>query len=166
MVEALASLWATSSSESDRPDPGQRSIVIPPEGTSVPALVSDLAALGVPVSLLDDPTSPPNALLVVSRSQVRGLDLPDLSTVYILGGLGVDTVSKKMRANGGVAEKEREYAHMAGRVGRLGGREEGGGKSQRVVTIVLQGSEEHKAMERFVAGDGGVPLDPWPVPLL
>lgn len=97
--------------------------------------------------------SPPR-ILILSRSQVRGVDLPSsFRTVILLGGLCVEDVSPTQRRAGGLAEREREYHHFAGRVGRMNAsRNDDGGDSQRtsrIITLVGAGTENEAGMQRM-----------------
>lgn len=160
LVEALASLWASSESSV--------SVVVPPEGSSTPKLLESLAALGVQAVVHGDAPAPAeagNILYIVSRSQVRGLDLPTLDTVYVLGGLDASYMSKNTRQHGGMAEKEKEYRHILGRVGRMGRKE--GEAEQKVVCLVMRNSPEHRIFEEYVAASKDkVVLDAWQGQLL
>jgi superfamily II DNA/RNA helicase len=133
-------------------DNGGVSLVIVPEGASVPKLQASLQALGLQSSILDGSQSADSAnLLLVARSHVRGLDIPNISTVYLLNGLDVTSLSKSARAAGGVEERKREYTHFAGRMGRLGAKDqnEGEEKGERyaLVGLVMRASAEEKAAQ-------------------
>lgn len=150
MIENLALLHASRSAAS--PDDGGVSLVIVPEGASVPKLQASLQALGLQPSILDGSQSADSAnLLLVARSHVRGLDIPNISTVYLLNGLDVTSLSKSARAAGGVEERKREYTHFAGRMGRLGAeaRREGAEEGERyaLVSLVMRDSAEEKAVQ-------------------
>ncbi|KAJ9118762.1 hypothetical protein QFC22_003983 [Naganishia vaughanmartiniae] len=150
MVENLALLHASLSATS--PDNPNLSIVIVPEGASVPKLQASLQSLGVASTILDGSQDADVAnLLLVARSHVRGLDIPDIATVYLLNGLDVTSLSKSARAAGGVEERKREYTHFAGRMGRLGAQDREDGKEQgdryALVSLVMRESAEEKAVQ-------------------
>lgn len=71
-------------------------------------------------------------VLLATSSFVRGLDLPELSAVYILSG-AVKTVD--------------DYIHLSGRVGRLGTPTDEAGR-QRVITLVEGDEAESKALRK------------------
>ncbi|KAJ9110630.1 hypothetical protein QFC19_001459 [Naganishia cerealis] len=153
MVENLALLYASRSSAV----PGNNSIslVIVPEGASVPNLQVALQSLGVKSTILDGSHEQDTAnLLLVARSHVRGLDVPNVRTVYLLNGLDVTSLSKAARAAGGVEERKREYTHFAGRMGRLGAadRAEASGEKHALVTLVMRDSAEEKAVRAMFGG--------------
>ncbi|WVR04545.1 hypothetical protein IAU60_001552 [Kwoniella sp. DSM 27419] len=103
--------------------------------------------------------SPP-PILLAQRSSVPGLHLQDLHTVYLLGGLDVAGLSKKQRRSGGVRDRYGVYDLVAGRLGRLGTGsaltsptpDQPAPVGQRVVSLVMGGSEEEKRLgEMFLA---------------
>jgi hypothetical protein len=106
----------------------------------------DLSAHGISSEILDgtSPSSPSTSLLLIDRAHVRGLDLPRLTTVYLLNGLDASGLSKSSRAAGGMEDRKREYTHFAGRLDRLGGRGTGG---YEMVSLVMRGSGEEKALQ-------------------
>ncbi|KAJ9101256.1 hypothetical protein QFC21_003475 [Naganishia friedmannii] len=154
MIENLALLHASRSATA--PENNGVSLVIVPEGGSVPKLQASLQSLGVSSSTLDGTQDPdvPN-LLLVARSHVRGLDIPNISAVYLLNGLNVTSLSKSARAAGGVEERKREYTHFAGRMGRLGAQDgeerEGKGERYALVSLVMRDSAEEKAVQAMFA---------------
>ncbi|AFR95207.1 hypothetical protein C343_03299 [Cryptococcus neoformans C23] len=163
ILETLALLHATSP-----PPPGKYSLALPPEGTSLDQLGEALASLGVSTSLLTpevlrvgippvaEGVAPP--ILLAARSSVPGLHLPQLQTVYMLGGLDIQGLSQAQRKNKGVGDRMRFYDTVTGRLGRLGtdavvdaSIEEG--ETQKVVSLVLAGSEEHDKLAKMFFGD-------------
>lgn len=103
------------------------------------------------------PTKATPQILVLRRSEVRGLDLPSsFRTVILLGGLCVGDVSPTQRRAGGLAEREREYRHFAGRVGRLDAAVSGQAdkRPSRIITLVGQGSEDEAGMRRMFSRQG------------
>ena len=158
IVEAVALVHSLSP-----PPRGTYALAVPPEGVSLDGLSSELSGLGVPsltlrpetihdVSLLE--TSPtedndaPAPVLVGRRSAVPGLHLPKLHTIYLLGGLDLYGGGRKADA----ASRVNFYEVLAGRVGRLGTDNTMMHKRQRVISLVLQGSGEEKALADLFSG--------------
>jgi superfamily II DNA/RNA helicase len=69
----------------------------------------------------DDPRAEEPSLLVTTEASIRGLDLPELSHVFIAR----------------VPDNEVDYSHVAGRVGRFG--------REGKVVLFLEGKERDKA---------------------
>lgn len=149
MVENLALLHAVRNSQENK---GQ-SLVIVPDGTSMSKLQDSLAALGTSSLVVDGINEPQEGMvLLVTRSHVRGLDIPRIRTVYLLNGLDVTSMSKASRSAGGMEERKREYTHFAGRMRRLGAAVGEGPVKYDMVSLVMQGSTEEGAM-RGMLGD-------------
>jgi superfamily II DNA/RNA helicase len=147
IIENLALLDATRSA---RDDEGY-SLAIVPDGTSIPKLQDALSALGTSSMVMDGINEPEEgALLLVTRSHVRGLDIPNITTVYLLNGLDVTSMSKASRSAGGMEERKREYTHFAGRMKRLGATREGP-VQYSMVNLVMQGSAEEGALHGMLA---------------
>jgi hypothetical protein len=166
LLEALALDWATSTGSGSS---GGESLVLPPSGTSIPRLQAQLAELDCPSVSLDVDSKETAAdlgkdfdegvdeakegrLLILPRSHIRGIDIPNVRTVYILAGLGVG--SKRGPSTAGLwAERERDYQHWAGRMGRLSrsshDQNQGKDGKGKVVSIVMQGEEE-RAMQKLL----------------
>jgi hypothetical protein len=192
LIESLALHWASRSGSG-------KSLVIPPNGTSVRKLQDTLSELGCPsVSLdvdsretarqvglalqeghkrldesdeerfeedgsehkeigSDSDGAVRDTLYILPRSHIRGIDIPDIKTVYLLGGLGIKDVKGASTGAAVWAEKEREYLHWVGRMGRLSGTKLGENRdgtigSDTIVTLVLKGPEEilmRKFMEKM-----------------
>lgn len=165
ILETLALLHATSP-----PPPGKYALALPPEGTSLDQLGEALASLGVSTSLLTpevlrvgippvaEGVAPP--ILLAARSSVPGLHLSQLQTVYMLGGLDVQGLSQAQRKNKGIVERMGFYDTVTGRLGRLGtdamvdaSVENEEGETQKVVSLVLAGSEEHDKLAKMFFGN-------------
>lgn len=194
LIESLALHWASRSGSG-------KSLVIPPNGTSVRKLQDTLSELGCPsVSLdvdsretarqvglalqegqerldesdeerfeednsetkeigSDSDGAMRDTLYILPRSHIRGIDIPDIKTVYLLGGLGIKDVKGGSTGATVWAEREREYLHWVGRMGRLSGTKvgesrDGTTEGDTVVTLVLKGPEEilmRKFMEKMKA---------------
>ena len=192
LIESLALHWASRSGSG-------KSLVIPPNGTSVRKLQDTLSELGCPsVSLdvdsretarqvglalqegherldesdeerfegdgsehkeigSDSDGAVRDTLFILPRSHIRGIDIPDIKTVYLLGGLGIKDVKGGSTGAAIWAEREREYLHWVGRMGRLSGTRvgesrDGTTRSDTIVTLVLKGPEEilmRKFMEKM-----------------
>lgn len=141
MVENLALLHATRNA-----DGKGNALAIVPDGTPVSKLQDTLAALGTSSMIVDGTDEPEEgALLLVTRSHVRGLDIPNIATVYLLNGLDVTSMSKASRGAGGMEERKREYTHFAGRMKRLGA-SKGEPATYAMVNLVMQGSAEEGAL--------------------
>lgn len=146
MIENLALLHATSTS-SDR----GHSLAIIPDGTSLSKLQNLLSTFGTSSMIVDGTTRPEEGvLLLVTRSHVRGLDIPKITTVYLLNGLDVSSMSKASRAAGGMEERKREYTHIAGRMRRLGAPEDQA-VAYSMVNLVMHGSAEEGAWQGMLA---------------
>lgn len=143
MIENLALLYASRLQTTTG-----HSLAIIPSGASITSLQRSLSSLGISSAILDGtpPPPPPPTLLLIDRAHVRGLDLPSLTTVYLLNGLDVSSMSKSSRSAGGSEERKREYTHFAGRMDRLGGAGYGG-KGYEMVNLVMSGSGEEKALQ-------------------
>ena len=152
LLEALALLQTTSP-----PPPGSYDLVLPPEGTSLDLLGDELGDLGITNGLLSPEAvisgSPEDTrLLLARRSTITGLHLPNLHTVYLLSGLDMTGLSPAQKKSGqGRTSRMTFYDIVTGRMGRLGTRavsmlEKDGGIRQRVVSLVLGGGEEERAM--------------------
>lgn len=127
------------------------SLAIVPDGTSISKLQDALSALGTSSMIVDGINEPEEgALLLVTRSHVRGLDIPNIKTVYLLNGLDVTSMSKASRSAGGMEERKREYTHFAGRMKRLGAVEEKP-VQYSMVNLVMQGSAEEGALRGMLA---------------
>ncbi|TFL06732.1 P-loop containing nucleoside triphosphate hydrolase protein [Pterulicium gracile] len=135
-LEAIATTFAL--------DVPSVALLVLPSSASVHRAVFDLRELGVNALGLDFtlsdsgrahlqgyPASPGNPqLLVATLSTVRGLDLPELTHVFVLGVPEGDKVrGKSIDA----------YLHVAGRVGRFG-------RGGKVVTVV-QGTNREPAVK-------------------
>jgi superfamily II DNA/RNA helicase len=192
LIESLALHWASRSGSG-------KSLVIPPNGTSVRKLQDTLSELGCPsVSLdvdsretarqvglalqegrerldeaneeiYDDDDSEikeidsdqegamRDTLYILPRSHIRGIDIPDIKTVYLLGGLGIKDVKGASTGAAVWAERKREYLHWVGRMGRLSGTKVSENRAgttgkDTIVTLVLKGPEEilmRKFMEKI-----------------
>lgn len=86
-------------------------------------LVGDEASRAHVLSRLDEVSDENPVLIVATLATVRGIDLPDLSHVFMLG---------VPEGRSGDA-----YLHVAGRVGRFG-------RQGRVITILEERKEERK----------------------
>ena len=110
-------------------------LVLIPSGQSLKTTLATFRSLGVPATTLhesQDLAHDEPRLYVISIDAVKGLDIPNLSHVFVLPGLVNDS---------------NLYLHVAGRVGRLsiGGKR----KSGKVVCLVSHESdEERKRVER------------------
>lgn len=178
LLEALALHWASGTRSG-------RSLVVPPNGTSVRKLQETLSDLGCPSVSLDvdsretarevgealrqdgsaseddevdvdleaGSTQDKDMLYILPRSHLRGIDVPSVKTVYLLGGLGVKDLKGGGTGAGVWAEREREYLHWAGRMGRMRGTVGKGGEGSEgkdvVMTFVLKGPEE-ELMRKFM----------------
>ncbi|KAK8846839.1 hypothetical protein IAR55_005927 [Kwoniella newhampshirensis] len=154
LLETLALLHATSP-----PPLGAYALALPPEGVSLDQLGKDLSKLGVSTSILTPeilqmglPTiteedAPP--ILLAQRSSLPGLHLNELHTIYLLSGLDCAGLSPKQKRSGGVVDRMRIYNLVSGRLGRLGTTQsdEVVGENQKVVSIVMAGSEEEKRLK-------------------
>ncbi len=161
LLEALALLHTTSPSPA-----GTYVLVLPPEGTSLDALSEEMDTLSVPNILLTPeaiasglPGNP--GLLLARRSTITGLHLAGLHTIYLLSGLDLGGLSTAQKRGQGQTGRTKFYEIVSGRVGRLGTSavvvDEGGeGMSkQRVVSLVLGGSEEERGLiDLFFVEDG------------
>ncbi|WVQ97937.1 hypothetical protein IAU59_005056 [Kwoniella sp. CBS 9459] len=125
-------------------------------------------------------------ILLAQRSSVPGLHLKDLHTIYLLDGLDVGGLSQKQRKSGGVRDRFGFYELVSGRLGRFGtaSSPQGNGgvhvqttidtqkrpsdmgarsrrhdetePKQRVISLVLAGTEEEKRLgEMFLDKDEG-----------
>jgi superfamily II DNA/RNA helicase len=189
LIESLAFHWASRSGSG-------KSLVIPPNGTSVRKLQDTLSELGCPnVSLdvdsretarqvglalqegrerldeaneeiyndddseikeidSDQEGAMRDTLYILPRSHIRGIDIPDIKTVYLLGGLGIKDVKGASTGAAVWAEREREYLHWVGRMGRLSGTKVSENRAgttgkDTIVTLVLKGPEEI-LMRKFI----------------
>lgn len=120
-------------------------------------------------------------LLILPRTQLRGIDIQGIKTVYLLGGVGLKPTSKPnvngkepsvSTSAGTWAEREREYLHWVGRMSRLSGTVDSvdsvvGGQPDRMISIVMDGPEV--AVMRKLLGSRGrnaedaeqaLPVDP------
>jgi len=160
LLETLALIHTTSP-----PPPGSYALAFPPEGCSLDKIASELSSFGIPAYHLTpelfssdlgaiagqaDNTAPP--ILLAKRSAVYGLHLADLHTVYLPGGLDLASLpaSQNLQITK-ASHRAREifYEVVAGRVGRLGtklGTQAGPQDRQRIITLVLTGSEEEEGM--------------------
>lgn len=126
-------------------------------GVSTSLLTPEVLRIGIPP--VAEGVAPP--ILLAARSSVTGLHLPQLQTVYMLGGLDVQGLSQAQRKNKGVGERMGFYDTVTGRLGRLGTDavvdasvgEGGEGETQKVVSLVLAGSEEHDKLAKMFFGD-------------
>jgi hypothetical protein len=94
-------------------------------------------------------------LLILPRTQLRGIDIQGIKTVYLLGGVGLKPTSKPIingkesslsTSAGTWAEREREYLHWVGRMSRLSGTVDTADSQtdeqpDRMISIVLDGPE-------------------------
>jgi len=87
---------------------------------SVAQTVSELVALGVDAHPLDLRTEP-RGLLVGTAATTRGVDVPGLSHVFIVGLPGTSVRGRTVDT----------YLHLAGRTGRFG-------SAGRVISVVNQ----------------------------
>lgn len=192
LIESLALHWASRSGAG-------KSLVIPPNGTSVRKLQDTLSELGCPSVSLDVDSretarqvglalqegqerldgngketfnedssetkdvgsdleeAKQDTLYILPRSHIRGIDIPDIKTVYLLGGLGIKDVKGASTGAAVWAEREREYLHWVGRMGRLSGTKVSENRAgttgkDTIVTLVLKGPEEilmRKFMEKM-----------------
>ena len=140
MLEAVAATFAL--------DVPRIALLVLPATAAVRKIIFELRQLGVNAHPLDlvaneasrahvlsrvDEVSDENPVLIVATlATVRGIDLPDLSHVFMLG---------VPEGRSGDA-----YLHVAGRVGRFGGR-------GKVVTVVEERTEEWVG-KRVVVTDG------------
>ena len=187
LIEALALHWASRGNSA-------KSLVVPPNGASVRKLQETLSDLGCPSVSLDvdsretardvgealrrdqvgevdarvdpgeDGTTTQDTLYILPRSHLRGIDLPNVKTVYLLGGLGVKDLKGGGTGAGVWAEREREYLHWAGRMGRMSGTaveadDKGADDGENIImTFVLKGPEEvlmRRFMEKMKERQGG-----------
>jgi len=125
VVETIAAAFAM--------DVSGTALVVVPASAGVQRVVEDLRSLGVDAEGLDvrrGAAGENPRLLVATAATIRGLDLPQLSHVFVVGLVNGTSV------NGRVVDS---YVHIAGRVGRFGGR-------GRVVSVVEDGEEARKML--------------------
>ncbi|CAO1624713.1 unnamed protein product [Parajaminaea phylloscopi] len=139
MLEALAYLFATQGVE--------RGIAFIPPQWSLKAVHAELSAYGVPVLSLEEMRSGQSVaasatggnttagICVLQATSARGLDIPQLDHVFLLG---LEAVGDTVR-----------YTHLAGRASRLSLHEESSAEEQsraagRVVTLVRGLKAEHQ----------------------
>ncbi|KIM47903.1 hypothetical protein M413DRAFT_22484 [Hebeloma cylindrosporum] len=128
VVETIATAFAV--------DVSGTALLVVPASAGVQRVVEDLRSLGVDAEGLDvrrGAAGENPRLLVATAATMRGLDLPQLSHVFVVGLVDGRSV------NGRVVDS---YVHIAGRVGRFGGR-------GRVVSVV-EDEEEAKKMSRIL----------------
>ena len=111
------------------------SVLLPTQGDN-PTLVTDRfrRAVAADEGFAGMATSQSASVLVAPASESRGLSFANVSHVYSIGFLPKDAA---------------EYAHMAGRTGRVG--QAGGG----LMTSVVQGTDQVAALRAIVEGDLG-----------
>ncbi|PWN45050.1 hypothetical protein IE81DRAFT_275784, partial [Ceraceosorus guamensis] len=125
LLDAFALLWTSNIGENQQsmtaqpsteaphgrllPGPGQnlQSLVVIPSQWSLRGVIGKLRELGLPAQALGDATSQPSteSLYVHGSASLRGLDIPKLEHVYIIGAQAV--------------QDSRHYVHIAGRAARL-----------------------------------------------
>lgn len=117
-LEAIATAFAL--------DVASLALLVLPASAGVQRAVYELREMGVNAEALDgrtafDTSKEDGRLVVCTEATIRGMDLPAVETVFVLGIL----------EGGGVTGRSVDgYVHVAGRVGRLGG---GSGK---VISVV------------------------------
>ena len=119
---------------------------------------------------IENKVTPPEdngTLLILPRTQLRGIDIQGIKTVYLLGGVGLKSTSKPnvngkepfaSTSAGTWAEREREYLHWVGRMSRLSGTVDpvdsvANGQPDRMISIVMDGPEV--AVMRKLLGSRG-----------
>lgn len=125
VLETIATAFAA--------DVSGTALLVVPANAGVQRVVGDLRSLGVDAERLDvrrGAAGENPRLLVATTATMRGLDLPQLSHVFVVG------LVDGRRVNGRVVDS---YVHIAGRVGRFGGR-------GRVVSVVEDGDEAGKML--------------------
>lgn len=161
------------------------SIVIPPPGTSISKFQASLGQLGCPSTSLDvdslqtardithalsqgsSPSSSASTgfkgghyedqLLIVPQVNMRGLDIPNVRTVYVLEP---ETTQQQVSSTY-MMEKMDDYKHAKGRMGRLSGlmaSAAAAGKSDslgysnrpnKMITLVVKGEGEERMRRLF-----------------
>lgn len=125
MVETIARAFEA--------DVSGTALLVVPASAGVQRVVADLRSVGVDAEGLDvrrGGAGENPRLLVATAATMRGLDLPQLSHVFVAGLVDGRSV------NGRVVDS---YVHIAGRVGRFGGR-------GRVVSVVQDEDEAEKML--------------------
>ncbi|WFD20449.1 hypothetical protein MCAP1_002693 [Malassezia caprae] len=130
LLEALAYVYA---SEGVR-----RAIALVPPQWSVRRVADELASLGVPVHVVqpdDAARSADECLYVLQSTSARGLDVPGLSHVFLVG---IDAVQDAVH-----------YTHAAGRVSRITGASAGARPPGDVVTLLRRDPSVEVKMTRL-----------------
>jgi len=128
VVETIATAFAL--------DVKGTALLVVPASAGVQRVVEELQSLGVEAEGLDLRRGAPSEnhrLLVATLATMRGLDLPQLSHVFVAG------LTEGRSVNGRVVDS---YLHIAGRVGRFGGR--------GWVVSVVEDEEEAKKVLRIL----------------
>ena len=171
LLESIALLQSTSP-----PPLGTISLAVPPEGTSIDKMAEELRSLGIsaipltpetisnlPSVISQDYDSAP--ILLARRSTIPGLHLPNLHTIYMIGGLDVAGLPVSQQDKHGRFTREVFYDVLAGRLGRLGttplALDVDGEVAlhQRVVSVVLGGSEDEVRLAQMFFGMSNKPKE-------
>ena len=109
---------------------GTTTLILPLEGYPLDLLATRLTAFAsavkMPMSITTIiPTSQDShrendPILLVPRSAVPGLDIPNLSRIILLNGLDLAGLSPAQRSRGGIKKRAAFYDVVSGRLGRLG----------------------------------------------
>lgn len=137
LVETLAYIYASQGIH--------RALALIPARWSVRRVYDELAALGVPVRLVapdDLGSADEEALYVLQSTSARGLDLPNLSHVLLLG---IHAVPDAIH-----------YTHVAGRVARVGAH--GVRPPGHVVTLLRRHAPSEQKMARMYKRVGVRPV--------
>jgi hypothetical protein len=159
MIEAIVQ----HEQHSPTPD-GTITLILPPEGYPLDMLATRLtavaSALKVPMLIT---TSIPSAqeeseessILLMSRSAVPGLDIPNLSRVILINGLDLAGLSPAQRSRGGIKKRAAFYNVVTGRLGRLGSVTYQNIWSGEVISFITEGSGEEVGLGSVKMTPGG-----------
>jgi hypothetical protein len=143
---------------------GTITLILPPEGYPLDMLATRLTALAsalkVPILIT---TSIPSAqeeleespILLMSRSAVPGLDIPNLSRVILINGLDLAGLSPAQRSRGGIKKRAAFYDVVSGRLGRLGSVTYQNSWSGEVISFITEGSGEEVGLGSVKMTPGG-----------
>ena len=154
MIENMVLLHLTAP-----PPDGTFALAVPPEGMSLDQLAHHIRSLDVHSEILMPETvrgleallagdSPP--ILVARRSNIPGLHLQGLHTIYLLDGLDAKGLSGRSKGVSALQQRATFYQTVLGRLGRLGTPLFDQRERQRMITLVMEGGEEHGALQNLV----------------